>query len=551
MDIPPQDDDFKWFGEGFEGFPKRLPEDCVEYIIYRDSRCGEGLDGKLLRDYIWQRDSFTLELGLRDDFLKDASKAVPEHSRGGWNPYVLHGRTNFGDSVADEWLVVYLLWQLSKQFPEAWIRVYDTDGEFLLIEAANALPKWLNPEVAENRVWMNDGHLKVIPLDCHSSQNTTPSPPSISSKTALDFITTSPEALLHSSGIEEEAFYRLREFPGAIAASLHRAIVSIPRMLAFILHANPSYVSPAVEAFYLRDPISMKPLKTKDTSTLFFPPEDFVEVSAKFTRVGYAQLRSQEFPLPLSWTSVLPHIKDPKTSTGMKLTCGFEMMLQDPQNQDKRAVREIKLLLEDIEDGEDELPSDAEVSTWTKTVDDEKWLDINYEDFEKELAGGKEDADTDGFGDASAQANLRKMVSRFEDFLNDESAGAEGAEELEDMDFDDDESTGSSELDSEGEDKDGSFDEKEFEQAMREMMGMPPDEVEKSGLLDEARKLALEMEEDEEMERDEDEEMKKIMEMYEKELKGHGALNLDAKVKRDVAESFRDKDKGKGKGKGK
>ena len=31
---PPQDDGFKWFGEGFEGFPKRLPEDCVEYIIY-------------------------------------------------------------------------------------------------------------------------------------------------------------------------------------------------------------------------------------------------------------------------------------------------------------------------------------------------------------------------------------------------------------------------------------------------------------------------------------------------------------------------------------
>jgi hypothetical protein len=28
----------------------------------------------------------------------------------------------------------------------------DTDGEFLLIEAANALPRWLNPEIADNRV---------------------------------------------------------------------------------------------------------------------------------------------------------------------------------------------------------------------------------------------------------------------------------------------------------------------------------------------------------------------------------------------------------------
>lgn len=31
-------------------------------------------------------------------------------------------------------------------------RVVDTDGEFLLIEAAHALPKWLSPEVADNRV---------------------------------------------------------------------------------------------------------------------------------------------------------------------------------------------------------------------------------------------------------------------------------------------------------------------------------------------------------------------------------------------------------------
>jgi len=54
--------------------------------------------------------------------------------------------------VDDEWLIVYLLRELSSKFKDAWIRVYDADGEFLLIEAANVLPKWLNPEVAENRV---------------------------------------------------------------------------------------------------------------------------------------------------------------------------------------------------------------------------------------------------------------------------------------------------------------------------------------------------------------------------------------------------------------
>lgn len=64
----------------------------------------------------------------------------------------LRGRTSYGDSVEDEWLIVYLLRELSKQFPDAWIRVFDADGEFLLVEAANVLPPWLNPEVAEFRV---------------------------------------------------------------------------------------------------------------------------------------------------------------------------------------------------------------------------------------------------------------------------------------------------------------------------------------------------------------------------------------------------------------
>lgn len=71
-------DDFKWFGEGFDGFPRHLPEDCVEYAVYiidpnlRDSEnrsqlrqiqaSASKLTKKLLKGYIWQRQSFKLEL---------------------------------------------------------------------------------------------------------------------------------------------------------------------------------------------------------------------------------------------------------------------------------------------------------------------------------------------------------------------------------------------------------------------------------------------------------------------------------------------------------
>lgn len=64
----------------------------------------------------------------------------------------LRGRTNFGDSIEDEWVIVYLLRELTKKHQDLWVRVVDSDGEFLLVEAASSLPDWLEPEVADYRV---------------------------------------------------------------------------------------------------------------------------------------------------------------------------------------------------------------------------------------------------------------------------------------------------------------------------------------------------------------------------------------------------------------
>ncbi|EME77643.1 uncharacterized protein MYCFIDRAFT_44941 [Pseudocercospora fijiensis CIRAD86] len=538
MDAQIPDDGLKWFGEGFDGFPRRLPDDCVECIIHvidqklnsssairarltEILRAANDLKKRHLRDYIWQRQHFNLNLLPRPDLarsdISQASKATP----------FLKGRTDFGDSVADEWLIVWLLRELSSQFPNAWIRVYDTDGEFLLIEAANALPKWLNPEIAENRVWMNAGHLKIIPLENGlTSQNLT-------LQDALNIIRQTPDKLLIESAVEQEAFHRLREYPYAISSSLHNGLITIPRRLAYLLHRNPAYISPAIEAFYLRDPISLKPLSTKDTATLVFAPEDFVTVSLKFTKVGFAQLRSQIFDAPPAWTGIIPRLQDEKVMVGMKLACGFEILLSDPQNQDNREVREMKLLLEDIESGEEVLPDDAEISSWPKTEGDEKWLDIDYNDFEKELSGkaaSGQQTTKDGFGDKGAQENLRKMVSRFEDFMKDDEAGVDGIDDIsgsEDGDSEDDLKAEKSDID-----------DVDFENAMRETQAMPKEQLEQSGLLAEARVLALQDAEDA-SDLEEDEEIREILRALGEELQGHGALDLsNGRIKKDDAEEI-------------
>lgn len=42
-------------------------------------------------------------------------------------------------------------------------RVWDEDGDFVLIEAAYSLPRWLKPELAPNRVWWHGGRLHLVP----------------------------------------------------------------------------------------------------------------------------------------------------------------------------------------------------------------------------------------------------------------------------------------------------------------------------------------------------------------------------------------------------
>ncbi|KAK4041006.1 SGT1 protein-domain-containing protein [Parachaetomium inaequale] len=550
--------------EDFDGFRMRLPEDCVEYMLFV---IGDKTDGslpsleavrkaadqkldELAKDYIWQREPFRLDTKTQ---------------KGLGLPY-LHGTTHYGDNVEDEWLIVYLLRELSKSFSSLWVRVSDSDGEFLLIEAAKVTPTWLSPENDTNRVWIHDGKLLIIPLTASPpTATTTATSKPLSLPEAIDALKTTPQsALVHSPLIEAESFYRLEKYPSQILTSLHHSPVTIPRKLAYILHARPKSVAPATEAFYLRDPRALKPLlSSSPTTPLTFPPTDLVTVSVRFTKVLYAQLKSQHFPPPAVWRGLL-HAAEVDAATagpaeseaagkkqkelarlemGMKLTTGFELLSQTAEQSASRVVREVALLLEDLaEDGGDAaLPTDGEIQGWemVEREDDDAWMDIDFGDFERELEGkGKGTAGGSGFGDAGAQADLQKMVSRFEAFLNDESAGIEGAE-VDEMDRDDDDSDaeGSEEGSDEDEDREVSFDEEQFARMMREMMGLPGEDGGR-----EKGKAKVVEEVPEEQDEKEDEEIRKLMEQMESELKGFGALELDPKPK--TAATIREKGEG-------
>ncbi|KAK4179710.1 putative small glutamine rich protein with tetratricopeptide repeats 1 [Triangularia setosa] len=559
--------------EGFGGFRMRLPEDCVEYMLFiirekSDSdlpsleavkKAAEKKLTKLARDYIWQREPFKLETKIQK----------------GSGLSHLHGITHYGDNVEDEWLIVYLLRELTKSFPDLWVRVSDSDGEFLLIEAAKVLPKWLSPENDTNRVWIHQGKLLIIPLDNQQPNK------NLTLTSAISIIKSTPSTLLHSPFIEAESFYRLEKYPSAISSSTHYSLATIPRKLAYILHSRPQSIAPATEAFYLRDPVSLKPLLFPSASTpLIFPPNDLITISIRFTKVLYAQLKSQHFsPPPPAWKSLL-HTAEVEAATnptfdsaqkklarlelGTKLTTGFELLCagDKAETHPNRVVREVALLLEDLaEDGEEGvLPTDEQIEKeWgdAKKEDDDGWMDIDYTQFEKELTGSGSGSKASkaektkgerGFGDANTQADLQKIVERFEAFLNDEDAGVDGAvlgnedEDDDEMDVDDDEDESDDDEEWEDEDKEVSFDEEQFQRMMKEMMGLPGDDGKSSlaqtastttndkGRQKSAAVEELDSEDDEEDEGDEAEEIRKMMQQFESELKGLGALSLDPKA---------------------
>lgn len=136
----------------------------------------------LTLNHIWHKQSFNLTLPIAPKTTTVA---------GGGNATVINditltGKTNCTDCVDDEWLIVWCLFKLSLLHPDAVIAINDEDGEFLLIEGAEVLPKWVTPNNAINRVslqsifpvvtlflnvhgrlpqvWIYQGRLHLIPI---------------------------------------------------------------------------------------------------------------------------------------------------------------------------------------------------------------------------------------------------------------------------------------------------------------------------------------------------------------------------------------------------
>ncbi|KAJ3041051.1 hypothetical protein HDV00_009951 [Rhizophlyctis rosea] len=308
--------------------PTLPEEDAVVYSIYWDTR-NVGDRAAALSDALVKVTSFASEITFQYLWQKDSFGLIVAENQE-YNAPFLHGRTRFGDAIEDEWFIVYILREISRKFPEAVISLRDMDGEFLLIEAAQHLPSWLDPSTSSNRVFLHKGRLHIIPIPKSPAEITIYPAGQLELDRALQLVrsATSTEA---PKAVEDAITRRLAEYPAKAYQNSHRAKCYIPRQVAHALFQEPQLVSHAVEAFYTRDPIAMRACYKMET----FPPSTNVPMLVRMTRTLYAQLISQRFFAPKPFHMPPQSAPDFKAhDIGMKLACGFEMLYANKHLRD-------------------------------------------------------------------------------------------------------------------------------------------------------------------------------------------------------------------------
>ncbi|CBY20605.1 unnamed protein product [Oikopleura dioica] len=223
----------------------------------------------------------------------------------------LCGVLEFGDLYDEEWLLLDFLKEFTMSNTVA-ARIYDADGEFVLVEAADVLPDWVTPKAVERKVWIYKGNILLL-----------------DEKTSADSITIQKlskfEKSVDSRRINTELLQKLKLVREDCA--VHTANLYLPQRSAYILSKNPQLISACVAAFYTRDPIDLRGCRTLND----FPRKTFTATQIPLNRCSLAQLLSQTF-VPDKRTGYLPlPIKDdpfflPYT-LGIKITVGLNILL--------------------------------------------------------------------------------------------------------------------------------------------------------------------------------------------------------------------------------
>ncbi|CAG4947729.1 unnamed protein product [Parnassius apollo] len=272
----------------------------------------------LSEDYIWHKDEFK----IRQPLLKNDSD-LPLH---------LTSTTCFEDNIEDEWFIAYLVLKLTEEYNDLIVKIEDNDGDFLLIEAADYLPSWANPETTQNRVFIYNNHIHLIPPSV--AELKTP----LKLNDALKLIIEHPEETKAGLQIEQAILERIGAYPNRIKELKHKATVNIPIDLAALLIIKPTLISSLVNMYRSHDYIDAKIFRKVKF-------DNCVNVNVQFTKFQYAVLLNSKHIA--NFRNAKISFSDKKNVIGYKLACGYEMIMSESR-KDKFSSTEYKKFLNNL-----------------------------------------------------------------------------------------------------------------------------------------------------------------------------------------------------------
>lgn len=322
--------------------PPSISEDTLQFKLYFSPDCSDkafvtasaaGIHtfvDEILPDFIWHRDAFALE--------------VIQNQQNGEPRWFIQGIMRIGDCIDDEWCTVWLLKEISGKW-DVLISVFDTDGEFLLIEAADNLPSWVKPTNTANRVWIYNSRLHLVPI-VHMSSPATKGHQSetsasydngyeddhtkriLSLEDATVLVRDPLITTIAPKAVETSVWKRISGYPAMLRNHVHTARAYIPIDIVKALAVHPSLIQKAVEIFYTRDALQLNLARRMSR----FPPQSSVFTSVRMTRTAYAQLVGQKFFPPKVFGNWTEHEQTPEwryRDIGMKIAVGFEILFQE------------------------------------------------------------------------------------------------------------------------------------------------------------------------------------------------------------------------------
>jgi hypothetical protein len=372
---------------------RTLEPNCVQYLIYFDDvSCA--LEEKKNEIFKHLEQDFEAKEALLSSKMKrkdDVYDAYCYH-REGFNltrafcdatkRWCLKGTTKFGDALDDEWMVANILFRLSVRFEDTSVRMFDDDGEFLLVECAHVLPMWVEPNVAEGRTFIRRGAVHVVYEPEDEARKEEREEYDEEREDRMDALKTNVDALnalikasdqkkymlgdaidAHLKEHKMKKYYQTEE---AIVTSRHLARALLPKRVRKALQRvgmksmkqKQTFIQLATRVFYERTPADVR--SSKDFRNLNFNTPAFAEsnagkeeeeeessiviqddammnemdsVTLRFSRCAYAQLARAKFDAPRKYPmDVIAKTTDADLHNafdiGMKLVVGMEIALE-------------------------------------------------------------------------------------------------------------------------------------------------------------------------------------------------------------------------------